>query len=282
MQDSAGLRFRQAMAEEKPLQLVGTINAYIAILAKAAGFRAIYLSGAGVANSSFGIPDQGTITLENVLEDVRRIMGASDLPLLVDVDTGFGDSSMISKTIKKMTDAGAAGVHIEDQISSKRCGHLAGKEIVPTAEMVERLTAAVRAKTDPHFIVMARTDAFSVDGIDGVIERSKAYQKAGADMLFPEALTDLAQYTAIKNAVDIPVLANITEFGKTPLFNRTELKNAGADIALYPLSANRSMNQAALEVFQTIRSEGTQKASLSSMQTREDLYKYLGYHSYEE
>lgn len=282
MNASAGFRFRKELEHNKPLQVVGTINAYVALMAQKMGFKAIYLSGAGVANSSYGLPDLGLTTLDNVLEDVRRIVGACSLPLLVDIDTGWGSAFMIARTIKSMIQAGAAGVHIEDQVFHKRCGHRPRKVIVPVEEMVDRIKAAVDAKKDPHFIIMARTDAFAIEGIEKAIERAVAYQEAGADMLFPEALTELEQFRRFKEAVKIPILANITEFGQTPLFTTKELTAANIDIALYPLSANRAMNLAALKVFQALLTEGTQRNCLSDMQTREELYGFLNYEEYEK
>jgi methylisocitrate lyase len=278
---SAGARFRQALKDERPLQLVGTINAYVAMLAQLAGYRAIYLSGAGVANSSYGLPDLGMTTLDNVLEDVRRITGATSLPLLADADTGFGPAFMIARSVREFIKAGAAGIHIEDQVSAKRCGHRPGKAIVSKAEMVDRIKAAVDAKTDPGFVIMARTDALAVEGLESALERADAYRAAGADMLFPEALTELEQYKAFRRTVDIPILANMTEFGKTPLFDLPELSKAGVDIALYPLTLNRIMNQAAVQALATLREDGHQMALVARMQTREELYRVLGYHEYE-
>ncbi len=278
---SAGKRLREALAEERPLQVVGTINAYIAMLAERAGFRAIYLSGAGVANSSYGLPDLGMTTLDNVLEDVRRITGASRLPLLADADTGFGPAHMIGRAVREFIKAGAAGIHIEDQVAAKRCGHRPGKAIVPLAEMVDRIKAAVDAKTDPDFVIMARTDALAVEGMESALERAEACREAGADMLFPEALTELAQYREFARRVDIPILANMTEFGKTPLFNLTELSKAGVSLALYPLTVNRIMNQAAVLALAGLREDGHQMGLVGRMQTREELYQVLGYHEYE-
>lgn len=277
MSTTAGTKFRQALEEEKPLQIVGTINAYTAILAKHVGFRAIYLSGAGVANSSYGVPDIGLTTLNNVLEDINRITEAVSLPLLVDIDTGWGNALMIQRAVRAIEKAGAAGVHIEDQVFEKRCGHLPGKELVSQEEMAERIMAAVEAKQNPDFIVMARTDAYSSEGLQGAIERAQRYESAGADMLFPEAIDNLDHYAALKEAVDLPILANITEYGKSPLYTREELASVGVDLALYPLSANRAMNLAALKVFETIRKEGTQRGCLDEMQTREELYYFLQY-----
>lgn len=281
VESSAGARLREAVRRERPLQVVGTINAYIAMLAERAGFRAIYLSGAGVANSSYGLPDLGMTTLDNVLEDVRRITGATRLPLLADADTGFGPAHMIARSVKEFIKAGAAGIHIEDQVAAKRCGHRPGKAIVPMAEMVDRIKAAVDARTDPHFVIMARTDALAVDGMDAALERAEACREAGADMLFPEALTELAQYRAFRRRVDIPILANMTEFGKTPLFSLPELAKAGVDLALYPLTLNRLMNQAAVQGLAALRAEGHQRSLVDRMQTRAELYEVLGYLEYE-
>jgi methylisocitrate lyase len=278
---SAGARFRRALADEHPLQIVGAINAYVAMLAAQSGFRAIYLSGAGVANSSYGLPDLGMTTLDNVLEDVRRITGACALPLLADADTGFGPAFMIARSVKEFIKAGAAGIHIEDQVAAKRCGHRPGKAIVSRGEMVDRIKAAVDAKTDPEFVIMARTDALAVEGLDAALERAEAYRAAGADMLFPEALTQLDQYRAFRQAVDIPILANMTEFGKTPLFDLPELAKAGVDMVLYPLTLNRLMNQAAVQGLMALRDDGHQMSLVARMQTREELYRVLGYHEYE-
>jgi len=279
---TAGARFRAALAAEKPLQVVGAINAYAARLAEATGFRAIYLSGGGVAANSLGIPDLGISTMEDVLTDVRRITDACALPLLVDIDTGWGGAFNIARTIRQMIKAGAAAVHIEDQVSAKRCGHRPGKELVPPAEMVDRIKAAVDARTDSQFVIMARTDALAGEGMDRAIERAQVYVAAGADMIFAEAVTELAMYTAFRKAAGVPILANITEFGKTPLFTRDELASAGVDIILYCCAAYRAMNAAALKVYETIRTEGTQKSVLPLMQSRDDLYRYLGYHAYEQ
>lgn len=279
--DSAGRRLRKALAEERPLQVVGTVNAYSAIMAERTGFRAIYLSGAGVANASFGLPDLGITTLNDVLEDIRRISAASAVPLLVDIDTGFGGAFNIARTIIEATRAGAGGVHIEDQVAQKRCGHRPNKEIVPLAEMADRIKAAVDAKTDADFIVMARTDALAVEGFDAVVERACACAEAGADAIFAEAMTELDMYRKVVEAVDVPVLANITEFGATPLYTLAELESVGIRMALYPLSAFRAMSQAALKVFESIRSDGTQKNVVPSMQTRDELYEFLGYHEFE-
>ena len=280
--NSAGARFRAALAAEKPLQVVGTINAYAAKLAEATEFRAIYLSGGGVAANSLGVPDLGISTMEDVLTDVQRITNACALPLLVDIDTGWGGAFNIARTVREMAKAGAAAVHIEDQVSAKRCGHRPGKELVPTEEMVDRVKAAVDARSDSQFVIMARTDALAGEGLSQAIERAQAYVAAGADMIFAEAVTDLATYTAFRKAVGVPILANITEFGKTPLFTREELAAAGVDIILYCCAAYRAMNAAALKVYETIRAEGTQKSVLPLMQTREELYRYLDYHAFEQ
>ncbi len=279
---TAGARFRAALAAEKPLQVAGTINAYAARLAEAAGFRAIYLSGGGVAANSLGVPDLGITTMDDVLTDVRRITGACPLPLLVDIDTGWGGAFNIARTIRQMIQAGAAAAHIEDQVSAKRCGHRPGKELVPPEEMVDRIKAAVDARTDAQFVIMARTDALASEGLAQAIERVRAYVAAGADMIFAEAVTELPMYTAFRKAVGVPILANITEFGQTPLFTREQLSQASVDIILYCCAAYRAMNAAALKVYETIRAEGTQKSVLPQMQTRDDLYRYLGYHAYEQ
>jgi methylisocitrate lyase len=279
---SAGERFRLALQEEKPLKVAGAINAYTARLAEATGFRALYLSGGGVAANSLGIPDLGISTMEDVLVDVRRITDASALPLLVDIDTGWGGAFNIARTIRSMAKAGAAAVHIEDQVSAKRCGHRPGKELVPADEMVDRIKAAVDARTDEQFVLMARTDALANEGLAAAIERAQAYVAAGADMIFAEAVTELAQYTAFRKAVGVPILANITEFGQTPLFTRDELSAAGVDIILYCCGAYRAMNAAALKVYEAIRSEGTQKSVVGLMQSRADLYKFLDYLAYEK
>ena len=280
--DSAGARLRLALQQERPLQVVGAINAYVARMAEATGFRAIYLSGGGVAANSLGLPDLGITSLDDVLIDVRRITDACGLPLLVDADTGWGGAFNIARTVRSMTKAGAAGLHIEDQVQSKRCGHRPGKEIVPRDEMVDRIKAAVDAKTDPAFVIMARTDALASEGIDSAIERAVACVEAGADMIFPEAVTDITQYRRFKDAVGVPVLANITEFGRTPLYTRDELGAAGVDIVLHCCSAYRAMNAAALRTFEIIRRTGTQRDAVPLMQTREDLYRYLDYHAYEQ
>jgi methylisocitrate lyase len=281
-QNSAGARLWAAIEAERPLQVVGTINAYSALLAEAAGFRSIYLSGAGVANASFGLPDLGMTSLNDVCEDIRRICGATDLPLLVDADTGWGTAFNISRTVREMTRSGAAGLHIEDQVSAKRCGHRPGKALVPAAEMCDRVKAAADGRTDDRFVIMARTDAHAVEGQAQAVDRALAYVDAGADMIFAEALTSLDEYREFTSAVKVPVLANITEFGKTPLFTTRELGEAGVRLALYPLSAFRAMSAAAEQVFRTLRQEGTQKNALGSMQTRTELYEVLGYHDYEK
>jgi methylisocitrate lyase len=279
---SAGARFRAAVKEEKPLQVVGAINAYAARLAEHAGFKALYVSGGGVAASSLGVPDLGISTMDDVLTDVRRITDTTDLPVLVDIDTGWGSAFNISRTVKSMIKFGAGAVHIEDQVLAKRCGHRPGKAIVPKDEMVDRIKAAVDGRTDPEFVIMARTDAIAVEGIDAAIERAVACVAAGADMIFPEAVKDLATYRKFSQAVKVPVLANITEFGSTPLFTVDELKGADVSLVLYPLSAFRAMSKAALSVYSAIRTEGTQKNVIDSMQTRAELYEHLGYHAFEQ
>src|SRR3982751_1142144 len=279
---SAGAKLRAAIAAEKPLQVVGAINAYAARMAEATGFRALYLSGGGVAANSLGLPDLGISTLDDVLVDIRRITDVSSLPLLVDADTGWGGAFNIARTVRSFIKAGAAGLHIEDQVQSKRCGHRPGKEVVPRAEMVDRVKAAVDARTDAGFVIMARSDALQAQGLDEMIERLVACVAAGADAVFPEAITDLAMYRQVKDAVKVPVLANITEFGKTPLYTREELGSVGVDIVLHCCSAYRAMNLAALEVYQAIRRDGTQKNVVAKMQTRDDLYKFLDYHAYEQ
>ena len=279
---SPGARFRAAVVAEKPLQVIGAINAYHARLAERIGYKALYLSGGGVAAGSLGLPDLGISTLDDVLIDVRRITDATNLPLLVDVDTGFGGAFNIARTVKSMIKFGAAAVHIEDQVQAKRCGHRPNKAVVSQAEMVDRIKAAVDAKTDPKFVIMARTDALAVEGLQSAIDRACACVEAGADMIFPEAMTELSMYKQFVAAVKVPVLANITEFGSTPLFTREELASAGVSLALYPLSAFRAMNQAALKVYETVRKEGTQKNVLPLMQTRAELYDFLDYHAYEE
>lgn len=282
MQTSPGQQFRNALKQEKPLQIVGVINAYVALMAQKNGFRALYLSGAGVANSSHGLPDLALTTLNDVLEDARRIISASSLPLLVDIDTGWGSTLMTQRTIREMVRAGVAAVHIEDQTTQKRCGHLAGKQVVSTKQMVDRIKAAVDARSDPSFVIMARTDAFAVEGLEKTIERGLAYRDAGADALFPEALHTLEQFKTFKSAVQIPVLANLTEFGKTPLFTLQELSEAHIDMALYPLSVNRAMNLAATRVLYELRQKGTQRALLDEMQTRDELYHFLNYGDFEK
>jgi methylisocitrate lyase len=278
---SPGARFRAVLAAEKPLQVAGAINAYTARMAEAVGFRALYLSGGGVAANSLGMPDLGISTMDDVLVDVRRITDASSLPLLVDIDTGWGSAFNIARTIRSMIKAGAAAVHIEDQVGAKRCGHRPGKEVVSTEEMVDRVKAAVDARTDPAFVLMARTDALASEGLYRAIERAQAYVAAGADMIFAEAVTELSQYTRFREAVGVPILANITEFGQTPLWTREELAAAGVDMILYCCAAYRAMNAAALRVYETIRAEGTQKSVVGMMQSRADLYRYLDYHAYE-
>jgi methylisocitrate lyase len=276
---SPGARFRAALAAESPLQIPGAINAYAAMLAERAGFRALYLSGAGVANASRGWPDLGFTTLDDVLTDVRRIVAATTLPLLVDADTAWDDPA---QTVREMIAAGAAGVHIEDQVSAKRCGHRPGKQLVPAEEMIERVAAAVAGRIDAAFVVMARTDALAVEGLEAAIERARRYRDAGADMIFAEACTELAHYEAFVRALDVPVLANITEFGKTPLFTVEQLRSAGVAMVLYPLSAFRAMNAAAVATYAAIRTDGTQRAVLDRMQTRDELYEVLNYHAAEQ
>jgi methylisocitrate lyase len=278
---TAGARLRAALAAEKPLQVVGAINAYAARMAEATGFRALYLSGGGVAANSLGLPDLGISTMDDVLIDIRRITEASALPLLVDADTGWGGAFNIARTVRSFTRAGAAGLHIEDQVQAKRCGHRPGKEVVGHDEMVDRVKACVDARTDASFVIMARSDALASRGLDEMIERLVACVAAGADAVFPEAITDLAMYRKVRDAVGVPVLANITEFGKTPLYTREQLGAAGVDIVLHCCSAYRAMNLAALKVYQAIRRDGTQQNVLGDMQTRDDLYRYLDYHAYE-
>jgi methylisocitrate lyase len=278
----AGKRFREALSTESPLQIVGTINANHALLAKNAGFRAIYLSGGGVSAGSLGVPDLGIITLEDVLIDVRRIVSVCDLPLIVDIDTGFGSSAFnIERTIKSLISAGAAGAQIEDQVLAKRCGHRPNKEVVSTDEMADRIKAAISARAEDPFYLIARTDSLAIEGIDAAIKRARAYVKAGADAIFAEAVTDLDQYQRFSSEVPAPILANLTEFGMTPLFTRDQLMSVKVAMALYPLSAFRAMNKAASEVFDVIRTKGTQSSILENMQTREDLYKIINYHEYE-
>ena len=279
---SPGAKLRQALENEKPLQVVGTINAYHALMAQRTGYRAIYLSGGGVAAGSLGLPDLGIITLEDVLTDVRRITDVCDLPLLVDVDTGFGAAFNIARTIRSLIKFNAAGCHIEDQVAAKRCGHRPGKAVVEKEEMVDRIKAAVDARTDDSFVIMARTDALAIEGLEAAIDRASAYVAAGADMIFPEAVTDLSMYRKFVGAVKVPVLANITEFGSTPMFTLGELDSAGVSLVLYPLSAFRAMNKAALTVYQAIRKDGSQKEVVGMMQTREELYDFLDYHRFEK
>ncbi len=276
---SPGARFRAALAEERPLQIAGAINAYCALLAGREGFRAIYLSGAGVANASRAIPDLGMTTLDDVLTDVRRITAATALPLLVDIDTGWDDAG---DTVRQMIDAGAAAVHIEDQVEAKRCGHRPGKQLVPAGEMIARIRSACSGKSDAEFLVMARTDAVAVEGLQGAIDRARQYRDAGAEMIFAEACPDLAHYEEFVRAVDVPVLANITEFGKTPLFTVDQLRDAGVAMVLYPLSAFRAMNAAAIDTYRAIRTKGTQSSMIGRMQTREELYQTLDYQRFEE
>jgi len=282
IEKSPGTRLREALKLETPLQVVGSINAYTALMAERTGYKALYLSGAGVANASYGLPDLGITNLENVLEDVRRITSATSLPLLVDVDTGFGGTFGIARTIKEMIKAGAAGIHIEDQAENKRCGHRPNKTVVSQEEMVARIQVAVEARTDPEFVIMARTDALAQLGIEAAIERCIAYKNAGADMLFPEAVTELSQYKRLTEALPLPVLANITEFGVTPLFTLDQLRSVGVGLALYPLSAFRAMNAAALQAYKAIRTEGTQAGIIKMMQSRQDLYDFLNYYEYEK
>jgi len=282
MSMGAGARFWQALEEERPLQVAGTINAYAALLAEKAGFKAIYLSGAGVANASFGLPDLAMTTLSDVCEDIRRISYATEVPLLVDADTGWGGAFMIGRTVREMIRAGAAACHIEDQVGVKRCGHRPGKALVSTAEMVDRIKAAVDGRTDDKFTIMARTDAHAVEGQQAALDRSAAYVEAGADMIFAEALTTLDEYQQFTDVIKVPVLANLTEFGKTPLFTTEELAKVGVQLALYPLSAYRAMAKAAEDVYRTLRKDGSQQAVIDKMQTRVELYDVLGYHDYEE
>ncbi|CAI8715087.1 MULTISPECIES: methylisocitrate lyase [Burkholderia] len=278
---SAGAKFRAAVAAEQPLQVVGAITAYAAKMAQAVGFKAVYLSGGGVAANSLGIPDLGISTMEDVLIDATRITNATDLPLLVDIDTGWGGAFNIARTVRSFIKAGVAAVHLEDQVGQKRCGHRPGKEVVPLEEMVDRVKAAVDARTDDQFVIMARTDAAAAEGIDAAIERAIAYVEAGADMIFPEAMKTLDDYRRFKAAVKVPILANLTEFGSTPLFTVDELREANVDIALYCCGAYRAMNKAALNFYETLRRDGTQKAAVPTMQTRAELYDFLGYHEYE-
>ena len=281
-QTSAGARFRKALTEESPLQVIGTINANHALLAKRAGFKAIYLSGGGVAAGSLGVPDLGITGLDDVLVDVRRITDVCDTPLLVDIDTGFGASAFnIARSVRSINKAGAAAIHIEDQVGAKRCGHRPNKELVSKAEMVDRIKAAVDARIDDSFVIMARTDALAVEGLDSALDRAHAYIEAGADALFPEAITDLPTYKKFTDVIKVPVLANITEFGMTPLFTTSELASVGVAIVLYPLSAFRAMNKAAENVYEAVRRDGSQKAVLETMQTREELYQRINYYEYE-
>ncbi|HDR9029610.1 methylisocitrate lyase [Burkholderia vietnamiensis] len=279
---SAGAKFRAAVAAEQPLQVVGAITAYAAKMAQAVGFKAVYLSGGGVAANSLGIPDLGISTMEDVLIDANRITNATDLPLLVDIDTGWGGAFNIARTVRSFIKAGVAAVHLEDQVGQKRCGHRPGKEVVPVEEMVDRVKAAVDARTDDQFVIMARTDAAAAEGIDAAIERAVAYVEAGADMIFPEAMKTLDDYRRFKAAVKVPILANLTEFGSTPLFTLDELREANVDIALYCCGAYRAMNKAALNFYEALRRDGTQKAAVPTMQTRAELYDFLGYHEYEQ
>ncbi len=279
---SAGARFRAAVNEERPLQVIGTVNAYAARMAERTGFKALYVSGGGVAASSLGIPDLGISTMDDVLTDVRRITDITELPVLVDIDTGWGSAFNIGRTIRSMIKSGAAAVHIEDQVQAKRCGHRPGKAIVSKEEMVDRIKAAVDARIDPEFVIMARTDALAVEGLEAAIDRARACVAAGADMIFPEAITDLAMYRQFAQAVKVPILANITEFGSTPLYTMSELRDAGVSLVLYPLSAFRAMSKAALTVYSAIRNEGTQKNVVGLMQTRAELYEYLDYHAFEQ
>lgn len=279
--ESAGAAFRRAMDEERPLQIVGTVNAYSGLLAEQAGFRALYVSGAGVANASFGLPDLGLTSLADVTEDVRRLTGATDLPVLVDADTGWGPALMIARTVRELTRAGAAGCHIEDQVQMKRCGHRPGKALVSADEMVDRVKSAVDGRTDEAFVIVARTDALASEGLEAAVERSCRYAEAGADVIFAEAVTELDQFRSFADRTGIPVLANITEFGQTPLFTRDELAEAGVRCALYPLSAFRAMSQAAIRVFEALRTEGTQQGVLDTMQTRDSLYDVLRYREFE-
>ena len=281
-QVSAGARFRSAVKEESPLQVMGAITAYAGLMAKRTGYKALYLSGGGVAANSLGMPDLGISTMEDVLTDARRIVDATHMPLLVDIDTGWGGAFNIARTIRSFERVGVAAVHMEDQVGQKRCGHRPGKEVVSKDEMVDRVKAAVDARTDPGFVIMARTDAAAVEGLDAAIERAVAYVEAGADMIFPEAMKTLDDYRRFKSAVKVPILANLTEFGQTPLFTVDEIAGAGVAIALYPLSAFRAMNKAALNVYRTLRRDGTQKSVVDTMQTRNELYDFLGYHAYEQ
>ena len=282
MIQSPGGKFRQALKDEAPLQIVGAINAYTARMAQATGYKALYISGGGVAANSLGMPDLGISTMEDVLTDLRRITDVTTLPVMVDIDTGWGGAFNIARTIRSFQKAGAAAVHMEDQVGTKRCGHRPGKEVVTRAEMVDRVKAAVDARTDPSFVIMARTDALAVEGINAAIDRACAYVEAGADMIFPEAIAVLPMYRQFRDAVKVPILANITEFGQTPLFTTSELASVNVDMVLYCCGAYRAMNKAALNFYQILRTEGTQKNAVPVMQTRDELYEYLGYHSYEQ
>ena len=279
---SAGTEFRAALSSETPLQVMGAITAYAGLMAKRTGYRALYLSGGGVAANSLGMPDLGISTMEDVLTDARRIVEATQLPLLVDIDTGWGGAFNIARTIRSFERVGVAAVHMEDQVGQKRCGHRPGKEVVPKAEMVDRVKAAVDARTDADFVIMARTDAAAVEGLDAAIERAHSYVEAGADMIFPEAMNTLEDYGRFKAAVQVPILANLTEFGSTPFFTTDELRGAGVDMALYCCGAYRAMNKAALNFYETVRREGTQKSIIDTLQTRAELYDFLGYHAYED
>ena len=279
---SAGARFRAALAAETPLQVMGAITAYAGLMAKRSGYQALYLSGGGVAANSLGVPDLGISTMEDVLIDARRIVDATGMPLLVDIDTGWGGAFNIGRTIRNFERVGVAAVHMEDQVGQKRCGHRPGKEVVSTGEMIDRIKAAVDARTDPGFVIMARTDAAAVEGLDAAIERAVAYVEAGADMVFPEAMTSIDDYRKVKAAVRVPVLANLTEFGSTPFYTTDELRDAGVDIALYCCGAYRAMNKAALNFYETVRRDGTQKHIIDTLQTRAELYDFLGYHAYED
>ena len=280
--NSAGARFRAALAAETPLQVMGAITAYAGLMARRTGYKALYLSGGGVAANSLGVPDLGISTMEDVLTDARRIVDATGMPLLVDIDTGWGGAFNIGRTIKAFQNVGVAAVHMEDQVGQKRCGHRPGKELVSTAEMVDRIKAAVDARTDPDFVIMARTDAAAVEGLDAAVDRAAAYVEAGADMVFPEAMRSLDDYRKVKAAVKVPILANLTEFGSTPFFTVDELREAGVDIALYCCGAYRAMNKAALHFYESVRRDGTQKHIIETLQTRAELYDFLGYHAYED
>jgi len=279
---TAGERFREALVQEQPLQIVGAINAYAALMAEQVGFRCLYLSGGGVAAASYGLPDLGITSMQDVITDALRITGATDTPLLVDIDTGWGGAFSIARTIREMEKAGVGAVHIEDQVTQKRCGHRPNKAIVSVEEMCDRIKAAVDARTDPSFILMARTDALAVDGFNAVLDRTQAYVEAGADAIFAEAMTDISMYGEIVDSVDVPILANLTEFGATPLYSVDELRRVGVHMVLYPLSAFRAMNLAALNVYKEIRTKGTQRGVVAAMQTRDQLYEFLGYHAFEQ